>query len=392
MSRRWVIDDEVAARLSRSTEKSNASSFRRMLWPTSAFVIVAIVVLLWNRNASDSTALDSKQPTLESRATAPPPPRGARPPVAELPPARTGIVVCWGDNVSAACTPPPDLGLVRSVSAGGSHSAAIRADGRVVCWGAGQTNTQLGSDWGQSIVPADLLGARAIASGGYHNLVIALDGSVACGGRDKEGQCKVPDTLGSATSIAAGWFHSIAVTTRGEIVAWGSTSGRYNFGQSTIPDGLPPTSVVAGGYYHTIAVSLDGAVSCWGNNWFGQCIVPENLGAVTAVAGGYYHSVALKRDGSVACWGAGTTSLGTDPNFGQSIVPSALGPVCAITAGGWITAAAQSSGAVTLWGQDCTKWNREPSGDAITWMLSAGEFHIIGLQTELVRGSSSKLH
>jgi hypothetical protein len=43
-------------------------------------------------------------------------------------------VVAWGSNSSGQTTVPLDLTNAVAIAAGYSHSAALRADGTVVCW------------------------------------------------------------------------------------------------------------------------------------------------------------------------------------------------------------------------------------------------------------------
>src|SRR6185295_13052307 len=59
-------------------------------------------------------------------------------------------IIAWGDNPFGQTTIPPGLSDVTAISAGGTHTVALKADGTVVAWGE---NTS-----GQATVPANLAG------------------------------------------------------------------------------------------------------------------------------------------------------------------------------------------------------------------------------------------
>jgi alpha-tubulin suppressor-like RCC1 family protein len=125
-----------------------------------------------------------------------------------------GRVVCWGTNIDRQCSVPADLGPAVQVAAGGSHTAALLADGRVVCWGY--------NSHGQCSVPADLGPAVQVAAGGYHTVALLADGRVVCWGRSDEGQCNVPASIqGRAAAIHADASSTWAVDVDGRLHGWG---------------------------------------------------------------------------------------------------------------------------------------------------------------------------
>ena len=90
-------------------------------------------------------------------------------------------VAAWGDNTYAQTVVPPSL-LATKVAGGGFHSVALRNTGTVACWGAGSGATGH-PHYGQSTVPSGLGTVSAITAGGYHTAVIrAADSSVVCWG------------------------------------------------------------------------------------------------------------------------------------------------------------------------------------------------------------------
>ena len=191
------------------------------------------------------------------------------------------------------------------VAAGGSHSVALGAEGRVWTWGEGMLG-QLGHNNGEDrLVPMQLAGE-------------ALGGA-------------------AAVLVAAGALHTVAVTREGELWVWGF--GGY--GQLGLGDGanrLAPTLVgaeegfgelqvlsVACGYFHTLAVTKDGAL--WTFGWGEDCalghndrttrLVPTRIEAqhfgnakIVSTAGGRSHSAAVTEEGTLYTWGDA---------FGQSL-------------------------------------------------------------------------
>ena len=82
---------------------------------------------------------------------------------------------------------PTGLSNVVVVCCGSGHTAAVRADGTVVCWG--------NNDYGQCNVPVVLDSVVMLSCGGDHTAAVRADGSVVCWGRNEHGQCNVPDGL-----------------------------------------------------------------------------------------------------------------------------------------------------------------------------------------------------
>ena len=218
-----------------------------------------------------------------------------------------GTVVCWGKNDSGQLgegttqtrTQPvePVVGLddVFDIAAGENHTCALRAGGKVVCWGANASG-QLGNGLNTPhLVPVDiapgnalLSGARRIAVGNAFSCALKTDGTVACWGNGDFGQLGddngttsptpvLASDLAEVTEIVAGHHHVCAITSSKLLFCW----GRNNFGQlgdnssqtrytpmqvSSISDVLD----VAPGEAHTCARRTTGTAWCWGRNHMGQ--------------------------------------------------------------------------------------------------------------------------
>lgn len=73
-----------------------------------------------------------------------------------------GRVVVWGsDRYGQVTHCPTETGFV-AIAAGLNHAIALRADGSVVCWGAGMVNSTTYPNFGQSLVPSPNQGFVAI--------------------------------------------------------------------------------------------------------------------------------------------------------------------------------------------------------------------------------------
>ena len=272
-------------------------------------------------------------------------------------------VVAWGDNGDGQCSPPAALGALKSISAGGFHSVALRASGVVVAWGSNFS--------GQCTVPAGTAGVTAIAAGENHSVALREVGTVVAWGSNSSGQCTVPAGTAGVVAIAAGSAHTVALKSNGTVVAWGSNA----FGQCTPPSGLAAVTGIAAGQSHTVALKADGTVVAWGLNTAGQCTVPAGTAGVTAIAAGGNHTVALKADGTVVAWGLN--------NHGQCTVPTGLAGCVAIAAGGAHTVALKSNGTVFAWGLNNLGQCTVPSGATLVHFIAAGSRHTLAVTADV---------
>ena len=268
-----------------------------------------------------------------------------------------GDVIAWGDSSSGQASPPSNLGKVIAISAGRSHSLAIRPDETVVAWGGGIT------------VPASAPRAKAIAAGGFHSVILGTNGIVF--NWTTEDQLRVPANL-AAIAIAAGDVHGLALRPNGTVVGWGSNDRQ----QITIPGGLVSVVAIAAGEGHSLALRSDGSVVGWGDNTLGQA--PRNppiQGRMKAIAAGNGHSLALREDGRVFAWG--------DNSFGQVAVPSDLGVVIAIGAGANFSVALKADRTVRVWGDNTFSQASPPSGLTAGYRIAVGSTHCLAIQVDL---------
>ena len=363
------------------------------------------------------------------------------------------------------------LSNARVVTGGGDHTCAIIAGGRVRCWGFNQfgqvgegstTNrtTPVAVSFGstaRSLDPVTVPGvfhAEAIAAGGDHTCALIAGGRVQCWGSDELGQLGDGNTLresapvgvkglSGVVDLAAGWGHTCAVVSSGAVLCWGSNAvgqlGDGTFINRSTPvaiDGIVGATAVAAGRHHTCAVVSGGAVRCWGHNFVsgplgvdpwgsngGPVVIPTpvavmdligaiavsvrgghtcvtvsgaemrcwglgvngelanrlgsakplpvleasglNLSGVTAMATGGNHSCAVLGNGETRCWGwndFGQLGDGTTTSRYRPVVVNGLSAASAIVAGSDHSCALAFDGVVSCWG-----WNDQGQlGDRTT--------------------------
>jgi alpha-tubulin suppressor-like RCC1 family protein len=255
--------------------------------------------------------------------------------------AEDGSVWNWGRNPSGQLgtggnlvpsSEPVRAGTLAnavSITAGQSHSTAVKADGTVWWWG--------GYLMEYAYVPiqkTQLSGAVEAAAGNSFSLVRLNGGAVWGWGMNGSGQLGDGTTthtatpvqvqgLATAISIAAGGTHGLAVLQGGSVLAWGNNSnGQLGDGTTTgrltpvAVLGLPgPAVAVRASGQCSFARLQDGSLWAWGANDLGELgdgtstdrhapVPVSGMGAgVADVAPSGAHTVALKADGSVWAWG-----------------------------------------------------------------------------------------
>lgn len=307
---------------------------------------------------------------------------------------RDGVVYEWGRNnhgPGAAfvcyCKPPPPEteeqkktrwvkvfpGLsIKSISAGATHSLAVKKNGTVVAWG--------NNSYGQCRVPAGLTNVVATAGGTFHSLALKGDGSVVAWGRNHECQTDVPADLGDVIKIFAGDDYSAAIKRDGRLIVWGSeamtqfaatldhdsiselaaaknaiyvktTNNEIRFAGvpdtkfKFKPEDLVPVADVEklwAGNLFVIAQTKSGAFRLASPWW--QMAPPNSLPAdLVDIQCGYAHCLALKNDGTVVAWGGNRDH--------QCVIPPGLSNVTMVAAGERHSLSLSSDGTLACWGQ-----------------------------------------
>jgi alpha-tubulin suppressor-like RCC1 family protein len=261
---------------------------------------------------------------------------------------------------------PVEIASTRSfvaATAGNYHNCALTGDGELLCWGdnaSGQVGTNDPLEQCAAVVqacqssPTVVVGGfryTAVSAGASHTCAIRVGGELYCWGSNLQGQLGDGTTTSRVepkkvlselrfTSVSAGAAHTCAVAEDGTAWCWGLN----NFGQlgNGTWDSFAPTPVpvrvatslalriVGAGQYHTCGVTTTNAALCWGNNYHGElgdadsssaCIVnplteepllcsttPVTVAgglSIESLSAGPFHTCAVARDGTAWCWGRG---------------------------------------------------------------------------------------
>jgi len=208
------------------------------------------------------------------------------------------------------------------ISAGQSHTAAIKNDGTIWVWGKNYSG-QLGN--GESGYIEGTYNSK------YSNIPVQLSAA--------DGPDNIPYKDYKWKAVSVGSNHTVAIREDNTIWAWGdnkdgqlgdgSTTRRTNPVQLSAangPDGIPYKdykwkSVSAGGvketggllFSHTAAIREDNTIWVWGSNSFGQLgnntirrsSIPNRSwkDKWKAISAGDYHTAAIKDDGILYAWG-----------------------------------------------------------------------------------------
>ncbi len=153
-----------------------------------------------------------------------------------------GTVVVWGWDSLNRLGVPADLTRVIKLDLGADFGVALRSTGDVVAWGTGA----------RAVPPIGLL-AKDISAGVTHSIAIRLDGTLACWGTSNlYGECTPPLEAAGSVAVAAGSQFSLGLRSDGKVVCW----GKNNRGQAPAAPGFAPVTngvAIAAGFEHSIA-------------------------------------------------------------------------------------------------------------------------------------------
>jgi alpha-tubulin suppressor-like RCC1 family protein len=274
-----------------------------------------------------------------------------------------GTVWSWGDNeygqlglgtndVVNSNTPmmiEKIFGVV-ALSAGRSHSVALKDDGTVWTWGD-NTYGQLGHiNQEKSSIPKKIYGLQNVVSveAGYnHSMALRKDGTVWTWGKNINGQLGIGNQkntnkpikvqgLENIVYISAGASHCLAIKNDGTVWSWGWNDygqlgdGSFESKNRPVQAKIKNVVKVSSGGLHSVALTAEGTVFAWGANSFGQLGKSSNrnyampvkvfaLKNITSVVAGDMHSIAIKGDGTVQTWGSNNNyQLGTEQGLSSS--------------------------------------------------------------------------
>jgi alpha-tubulin suppressor-like RCC1 family protein len=192
-------------------------------------------------------------------------------------------------NKTSPVTPLGDFTDWCQVAAGCNHTAAVRQNGTLWTWGDGGQG-RLGNNCGANqsspvSVVGDFTDWCQVSAGDSHTSAVRTNGTLWTWGNNQYGmlgnncntqQSSPVSVIGGFTDwcqVSAGNQHTAAVRTNGTLWSWGrNTCGRL--GDNTTVDKSSPVSVVGGftdwcqvsaGCNHTAAVRQNGTLYGWGS-------------------------------------------------------------------------------------------------------------------------------
>jgi regulator of chromosome condensation len=319
-----------------------------------------------------------------------------------------------GEDVTSLMKPrmlkalPPSV----KVTAGGLHSLALSADGKIYSWGCNDEKAlghrepefQIGcvdfKHFGQEAQPffVDIACGDSISAGITQQGLLYAWGTF----RDSRGVlgfspsveiCEIPTHIPlekglQACKVFAGANHLVVLDSNGEAWTWGCGEqgqlgrrvGERHRMLALKPLHLRPSArgcrfvSFALGAYHSMGCTAEGSVWAWGLNNYGQlglgdlearcnpCLLPEQDFAgekIVALAAGEHHSMALSSEGRVWCFGRGDSGqlgVASSQEIEHSSRPVAVQfaeaecRIVAIAAGSNHCLAVDSRGAAWTWG------------------------------------------
>jgi alpha-tubulin suppressor-like RCC1 family protein len=283
------------------------------------------------------------------------------------------------------------------VSAGRTHSLAVRTNGTAWAWGNNCYGRLGDNTTVNKSSPVSVIGGftdwSQVSAGQVHSLGVRQNGTAWAWGSNAVGQLGDSTIVSKSSPITVvggftDWCQisargtnsglSLAVRTNGTAWAWGSNSvGQLGNNTGYGTNRSSPVSVVGGftdwcqvsaGYQHSLGVRTNGTAWGWGDGTCGR--LGDNsftcksspvsvVGGFTdwcQIAAGKNHSLAVRQNGTAWAWGSGSAG-----KLGDNTAVNKLSPVsviggftdwCQISAGDEHSVAIRTNGTAWGWGSD----------------------------------------
>ena len=250
-----------------------------------------------------------------------------------------------------------------AISGGEYHSLALKSDGTIYSWGANSVgqlgNGENGADFADiskdKTAPIQIgtdRDWRTVSAGSSHSLAIKTDNTLHVWGNNATGQLGLGDTTdkNSPTRVSTGWktvsagfAHSLALKNDNTLYAWGwNWKGQVGNGKSgstsekeTTPQKISAETNwngIAAGYLHSLVFKNNGEIYAWGDNsdyQLGDGTFMNRSGLTKvksddtdwkAIGAGEIYSLALKTNGTLYTWGD-KSKIGIITNEDKSPTP-----------------------------------------------------------------------
>lgn len=331
---------------------------------------------------------------------------------------------------TAASATPSDGGVWKQLSAGHGHVCGVKNNGQLWCWGNGGSGQLGGGLAVESAVSPTRVGSASdwlqVDAGGSHTCALKSDGRLFCWGSDTNGQqgngSGSADDLLSPTQVQAGTTWSdvsagqtgtCAVRTDHTLWCWGRNDSKQLGFDSGGADVHTPTQLGSLTTWATVTIAnthacgsrTDGSAWCWGDYGNGQLGHSSSTGAVGQVTsgpwslvspGGTYFGCGIKTTGTLWCWGYsfGGQTGGTGDGNTKAQIDAPAATWSRLSTGSEHSCAVRSDGQAWCWGRSdfgqlgsgtTNELKLLPvavSGNATWRSVTAGDNHTCGIRTD----------